>query len=121
MARIYANENFFRPTIHKLRELGHDVLTSLEAGNANQKIPDEEVLRFAIAEKRIMLTLNRKHFIRLHRLNPNHFGLIVCTEDTNFDALAVRIHEAIQSSGEHIYGTLIKVYRPNSGNSIDPV
>lgn len=65
MARIYANENFFRPTIHKLRELGHDVLKSLEAGNANQKIPDEEVLRFAIAEKRIMLTLNRKHFIRL--------------------------------------------------------
>lgn len=50
MARIYANENFYRPVVAKLREFGHDVLTTLEAGKANQKIPDEEVLLFAIAE-----------------------------------------------------------------------
>ena len=35
MARIYANENLYRPTVAKLRDLGHDVLTSFEAGNAN--------------------------------------------------------------------------------------
>jgi len=115
MARIYSNENFFRPTILMLRELGHDVLTSLEAGNANLKIPDEEVLLFAVQEERIMLTLNRRHLMRLHRLNPDHFGLIVCTEDADFEALAIRIHEAIEAIGDKMQGTLIKIYRPNPG------
>lgn len=94
MARIYANENFYRPVVAKLREFGHDVLTTLEAGKANQKIPDEEVLLFAIAEERVMLTLNRRHFMRLHRLYPKHFGIIVCTED-DFEALAIRNQSSV--------------------------
>ncbi|MDZ4704761.1 MAG: DUF5615 family PIN-like protein [Saprospiraceae bacterium] len=48
---------FYRPVVAKLRDFGHDVLTTLEAGKANQRIPDEEVLRFAVAEERVMLTL----------------------------------------------------------------
>lgn len=47
MAKIYTNENFRYSIVIKLRELGHDVLTALEAGNANQSIPDENVLEFA--------------------------------------------------------------------------
>ncbi len=34
MARIYANENFPLPVVEELRRLGHDVVTSLESGNA---------------------------------------------------------------------------------------
>ncbi len=98
MARIYANENFYRPVVAKLRELGHDVLTTLEAGKANQKIPDEEVLLFAVSESRVVLTLNRRHFMRLHRLNLKHFGIIVCTEDSNFDALVTRVNEVLETS-----------------------
>gem|GEM_PF-3214508 len=32
MAKIYTNENFRYSIVIKLRELGHDVLTALEAG-----------------------------------------------------------------------------------------
>jgi hypothetical protein len=48
MARFYSNENFPLLTVVKLRELGHEVVTALEAGNANQRISDEAVLAFAI-------------------------------------------------------------------------
>ncbi|MGV0106920.1 hypothetical protein NSTCB13_05766 [Nostoc sp. DSM 114160] len=35
-----------------LRDFGHDVLTVQEAENADQGIPDEEVLAFAISQER---------------------------------------------------------------------
>jgi Domain of unknown function (DUF5615) len=44
MARFYSNENFPRLTVLRLRELGHEVMTAAEAGNANQRISDEGVL-----------------------------------------------------------------------------
>jgi hypothetical protein len=47
MAAIYSNENFPKRVGEKLRRLGHDVLTSYEAGQANQKIPDDQVLAYA--------------------------------------------------------------------------
>lgn len=50
MSRLYTNENFRYSVVLRLRSLGHDVLTSLEAGNANQCIPDEDVLKFATKE-----------------------------------------------------------------------
>jgi hypothetical protein len=41
LARLYANENFPLPAVKRLRELGHDVLTTIEAGKANQSIDDQ--------------------------------------------------------------------------------
>jgi hypothetical protein len=67
MARLYANENFPLPAVEELRQLGHDVLTTYESGQAGQATPDEDVLAFAVAEGRVLVTLNRKHFVRLHR------------------------------------------------------
>jgi len=61
--------------IEELRRLGHDVLTVLEAGRANQSIPEEEVLVFAKANNRDILTLNPKHFIRLYQQSPEHAGI----------------------------------------------
>jgi hypothetical protein len=66
MFRFYANENFPLPPVESLRQLGHDVLTTMESGKSGQAIPDSEVLEFATAESRILITLNRRHFIRLH-------------------------------------------------------
>lgn len=111
MARLYADENIRRSVVETLRSLGHDVLTAFEAGQANQKVPDEKVLQFSISEQRILLTYNRKHFIRLHHINPVHFGIVVCTEDDNELALAQRIHEAI--SIEETQYHLFRVNRPN--------
>lgn len=67
MARLYSNENFPLPVVEELRRLGHDVLTIQETGQVGQAMSDEAVLAFARAEGRALLTLNRKHFIRLHR------------------------------------------------------
>jgi hypothetical protein len=76
MARFYANENFPLLAVVRLRELGHDVITALEAGNANRRIPDEAVLAYAISGNRAVLTINRKHFIGLHKRMPAHCGIV---------------------------------------------
>jgi hypothetical protein len=113
MARFYANENFPLPAVEELRRLGHDVLTIQETGRANLSTPDEEVLAFSRAENRILLTLNRKHFIRLHREQPEHTGIIVCSFDPDFVALAQRVHNAIKSQ-TNMTNQLVRIDRPGS-------
>ncbi len=111
MARFYSNENFPLPVAETLRTLGHDVLTIQETGRANQSLPDKDVLEFATKEQRAVLTLNRLHFIRLHREQPNHAGIVVCTFDPDFAAQAERIHEAVAGK-ESLAGQLMRVNRP---------
>jgi predicted nuclease of predicted toxin-antitoxin system len=111
MARCYANENFPFPTVEALWGLGHDVLTTVESGRAGQAIPDMDVLAFAVAEERIVITLNRRHFIRLHHTTPTHAGIIVCTFDLDFSALARRIHTALEAHPQ-MAGRLVRVNRP---------
>ena len=111
MARLYSNENFPLPVVEELRRLGHDVLTIQETGKAGQAVPDEAVLESAIEAGRALLTLNRKHFIRLHQERPKHAGLIVCTFDPDFIGQAGRIHAIIEKEAE-LSGQLIRVNRP---------
>ena len=111
MARLYSNENFPLPVVEKLRALGHDVLTIQETGKADQALPDKEVLAFATRENRAVLTLNRLHFIRLHREQAQHTGIIVCTFDPAFEAQAERIHKAIAGKAS-LAGQLLRVNRP---------
>lgn len=110
MARLYANENFPFPVVEELRRLGHDVLTVAETGRANQRMSDTEVLEFAIAESRAVLTHNRKHFLALHRQRPAHAGIVACTYDADFNALAARIHDFI-TVATTLDGQLIRVIR----------
>jgi extradiol dioxygenase family protein len=104
--KLYGDEQY-----PYLRELGHDVLTVQEAGKANQRIPDDEVLTFATDNDRAVITQNRKDFIQLHRIQPIHAGIIVCTEDRDWNALAQRIHTAIVEA-EFLQGKLIPIVRP---------
>jgi hypothetical protein len=97
MARLHADEDFSFAVVEQLRQLGHDVQTAAEAGMANQRIIDADVLTRATMDRRAVLTFNRRHFKRLHRLTPQHAGIIVCTRDDNISALARRIDEAIRS------------------------
>jgi predicted nuclease of predicted toxin-antitoxin system len=112
MARIYADEHFPRIVSEFLRTAGHDVLTVQEAGKAGLGIPDPEVLEFAANNDRAILTLNRFDFIGLHKQQPNHAGIIVCTDDKDRNRLAIRINEAI-SMEETLRGKLIRVNRPS--------
>jgi hypothetical protein len=97
MARLYADENFDYPVVEELRRLGHDVLTAQEAGQGGQRIPDPAVLAFATADRRAVLTLNHRHFKRLHRQVMSHAGIISCTRDDDSGALAARIHTAVMA------------------------
>ncbi len=113
MARLYANENFPFPVVESLRSLGHDVVTVAETGKAEQSWPDESVLEYAAQDDRAVLTLNRKHFIRLHHERPDHAGIIVSTFDPDFASLAQRIDQAIDGIAK-IQGTLLRVQRPEA-------
>jgi predicted nuclease of predicted toxin-antitoxin system len=114
MASFYANENFPRRTVLALRALGHDVLTTQEAGNAGQAIPDQEVLDFATRDGRAVLTLNRRDFIRLHKSGGAHAGIVVCSEDLDPAAQAERVHEAVASLAA-LAGQLVRVNLPSKG------
>jgi hypothetical protein len=111
MARLYTNENFPLPVVEELRRLGHEVLTTNEAGEAGKSVPDDQVLAFATAEARALVTLNRKHFIHLHNANSDHAGIIVCSLDLDFSGQAQRIHAAIGSM-TRLAGELIRINRP---------
>jgi hypothetical protein len=111
MARLYTNENFPLPVVEELQRLGHEVLTTHEAGEAGKSVPDEQVLAFATAETRALVTLNRKHFIHLHNANPDHAGIIVCSFDLDFSRQAHTIHAAIESKSQ-LSGELIRINRP---------
>lgn len=110
MARLYADENFPFPVVAELRKLGHDVLTSHEAGQANLAVRDEEVVKFAESAKRTILTLNRKHFVALHHAGLRHSGIVVCTFDLDFAGQARRIDQVIGQSD--LCGRLVRVNRP---------
>jgi hypothetical protein len=111
LPRFYANENFPLQTVQELRRLGHDVLTTPDADKAGTAEPDQAVLAFATAEGRALLTLNRRHFVKLHGQTPNHAGIIVCSYDPGYRAQAQRIHTAA-GSADDLAGQLIRVKRP---------
>lgn len=110
MARLYSNENFPLPAVEKLRSLGHDVLTTRDAGKADQALSDESVLKFATLENRAVLTLNRRHFIRLHEKQSEHAGIIVCRFDADFIGQAKRIHQTLIEL-QSLRGKLIRINR----------
>jgi Domain of unknown function (DUF5615) len=113
MANLYSDEDFSYPVVQELRLLGHDVLTTQEAGRANLGVADSAVLAFAIAQVRAVLTFNRRDFIRLHRSVLAHHGIIVCTRDDDVKGLALRVDRSIESCTS-LDGQLLRITRPQS-------
>jgi hypothetical protein len=111
VARLYANENFPLPVVEALRRLGHDVVTMREAGRAEQAITDTEVLAEASSDRRAVLTLNRKHFVRLHHEQQQHEGIVACTFDADFERQAQQVHHALEAQPA-LTGQLLRVNRP---------
>jgi hypothetical protein len=114
VARFYSNENIPLQVVQELRRIGHDVLTSLEAGRANAAVPDAQVLEYAATEGRILLSHNRRHFLRLHRDRArDHAGIVLCTFDPDFTRQARRIHETLEQTPE-LDNQVIRINRPAS-------
>lgn len=109
MAGLYADENFPLPVVEELRRLGFAVVTMYEDGKANQSLTDEEVLSIASGKQSALLTLNRRHFIQLHRQQSKHSGIIVCTFDPDFIGQAQRIADALKKGSAN---SLIRINRP---------
>ena len=112
--RLYTNENFPLPAAERLRALGHDVVTILDDGLANQGVSDEDLLRRAASLDRALVTLNRRDFVRLHRRGQDHCGIVVCTADTDLEALSSRIHDQIRDIAD-LGRQLVKVRKPTAG------
>lgn len=110
MATFYADEDFADGVVVRLRRLGHDVITAHEAGRANQRIPDEEVLAFAAESGRCVLTFNQRDFVRLHAC-VRHSGIVVCSVDKDADRLAAAIDAAVRPHAS-VSGLLLRVHRP---------
>lgn len=118
MALLYSDENFDHRVVAQLRSMGHDILTAQQAGQANQGIPDPQVLAFATARGRAVLTFNRRHFIRLHQCTlsgGSHAGIIVCTSDSDAAALTQRIDQAIAAL-QSLADQLVRIRKPSSSS-----
>lgn len=105
---LYADENFPFPTVEELRNLGHAVLTAQEDGRSGADDPD--ILARAHTLTRSVLTLNRRHFERLHRQGADHSGIVAAKRDDDFVALASRIHAALAKLAPGRW--LLRVNRP---------
>lgn len=111
MARLLADENFPIPVSAELRALGHDVLTLQEAGKTDQGFSDAAVLALATEQDRAILTLNRRHFVGLHKESESHAGIVVCSLDIDFVGQARRIAREIEAVGD-LAGQLLRINRP---------
>ncbi len=76
-----------------------------------RELQNEEVLATAIREDRIVITHNRRHFIRLHSRNAEYTGIIVCTADADVISLAGRIDVELRTKSDW-HGQLGRVKRP---------
>lgn len=108
MVDLYADEQFPLRATERLRELAHDVLTVQDAGKANQRIADAQVLAYAKQQERAVLTLNRRDFIRLHRQNSDHGGIVVTKDDVDKVRLAERVDRAVRAEAP-LTGKLVRV------------
>jgi hypothetical protein len=111
VAAFYADENFPLPVVEALRRLGHDVVTAVEAGQANLGIPDDGVLAFATQTQRVVLTVNRWDFVALHSRRPDHAGIVVCSQDDDAPRQASAIDAAVRACA-CLPGSLLRVNRP---------
>lgn len=113
MALLLADENFPMPAVVVLRQLGHDVQTLLQLGQAGLALPDNDVLALATSLDRCLLTLNRKDFIKLHQHQPDHAGIVICKADADFADLARRVDDCLANLSDNIRGQLLRVQRPS--------
>src|SRR5262249_38033727 len=110
MSQLFIDEDIPRPIALMLRQFGHDVVTTEDAGRKSAGDPSQ--LAYAASIGRIIITHNMKDYKRLHRHVPGHSGIIASTrEDTNHAGVAQRIHQRLIAEPD-MKGKLILVYRP---------
>jgi hypothetical protein len=120
MFRFYSNENLSFILVQELRDLGHDVLTSYEAGNANQRIPDERVLAEATMNNRCVVTFNRDDFLQLHRSGIEHSGIIIFKDDRDRFSQVLTLQKYLITQ-QTLQNRLIRVLKQNQKGLSQPI
>jgi predicted nuclease of predicted toxin-antitoxin system len=118
MLKFYSNENFPIEMVNLLRGRGYDVLTSYEAGQANQKIPDDEVLMYATKAGRIVITENRQDFINLHFTTSNHAGIVICKAERDYAGKVQVLHDFFTQDKQPMDNRLLRVMKQNLKGSL---
>lgn len=118
MLKFYSNENFPIEMVNLLRGRGYDVLTSYEAGQANQKIPDDEVLMYATNAGRTVITENRQDFINLHFTTSNHAGIVICKADRDYAGKVQVLHDFFTQDKQPMDNRLLRVMKQNLKGSL---
>jgi len=121
MAKFYSNENFAADIVKILRHSGYDILTSYEAGQANQGISDKDVLIFATNQNRIVITFNRDDFIDLHHGGADHNGIIIFKDDRDYEGQAKFICTFLQNQTTPLNNRLIRIQKQNQPKSNKPI
>ena len=108
---FYSNENFALDMVNILRSLGYQVITSYDAGQANQGIPDDQVLNYATQNGLILITFNRDDFIKLHQSGLKHAG-IICKTDRDYRGQITKLHRYLQTQIS-LTNRLIRIKKQN--------
>jgi hypothetical protein len=119
MARFLADEDFDAALVQALRALGHDVLRHQEDVTAPRGESDEDVLARAAAAGRVLLTHNRRDFVRIHRSGAGHAGILTLPQRLDAERSAEQI-DALLAAELTLVGRLFRVNRPPAGPPEDP-
>ena len=90
-----------------------------QSGHAGRAVLDGDVLEFATGEHRAVVTLNRRHVVRLHQDRPGHAGIIVCTSISISPRWRSR-YTRRSSAAPPLPGQLLRVNRDERCISGDP-
>ena len=111
VAPIYVDEDVDEDVARALAALGHDAISTRQAGNKGQR--DSEQLAFSGRERRVLVTCNRRDFEALHEawrvcarewnvsVRPLHHGILVVPNEREIDihTIAVAINDKLRSGG----------------------
>jgi hypothetical protein len=79
--RLFLDEDVSPLLASLLRDDGFDVLTTMDAGRAHQRMPDEDQLAYAASLGRAICTHNIRHYsplaVRWAELGREHAGIIL--------------------------------------------
>src|SRR6476661_8676987 len=98
-ARLYADEQFPVRVAHILSGYGHDIKFVRQEQSTDKSgsgTTDAEVLDYAWRHKRIVLTLNAKHFGALHADMHWHYGILCCDAELDKELLAKLIDRRLK-------------------------
>ncbi len=109
MLRYYLDEHLPQALAEQLRARGLDAVMTAEAGNANQRLPDESQLAFAAREGRVLVTEDQD-FTQLNLQFANHRGIIYFPAKLSVGSMVQYLEllalttEADDIAGQLIYG-----------------